>query len=161
MYGGRGAGERREWGRSGGAGKQGVTRPEQLKDVAAATWVDGSQVRPRCCPPPCRLLQAFACLVRLHEAMAAGAAGATGPDAEQQPDLEAVEEYRWRMHLSRTDLPYAALQVGMRGWEGWPGRDVQGPGCSCGREAGGGRMVGARRAAALVAVGGGAGGCMA
>lgn len=68
--------------------------------------------------PPSLPPQAFACLVRLHEAVAAGAAGTAGPDAEQQPDLEAVEEYRWHMHLSRTDLPYAALQVGRGGWEG-------------------------------------------
>ncbi len=37
------------------------------------------------------------------------------PAAEQQPDLAAVEDRCWRMHLSRSDLPYAALQVS-RGW---------------------------------------------
>ncbi|PRW61321.1 poly(A)-specific ribonuclease PARN isoform X3 [Chlorella sorokiniana] len=47
----------------------------------------------------------FACLLRLYEATS----GAT-PAAGQQPDLAAVEDRCWRMHLSRSDLPYAALQ---------------------------------------------------
>ena len=53
------------------------------------------------------MVQAFACLVRLYEA-----AGGAAPAAGQQPDLAEVEERCWLMHLSRSDLPYAALQVG-------------------------------------------------
>lgn len=53
---------------------------------------------------------AYACLVRLFEASAAGAAGAPAPPADQQPELGAVEERRWRMNIGGSDLPYAALQ---------------------------------------------------
>ncbi|KAL4459112.1 hypothetical protein ABPG75_013977 [Micractinium tetrahymenae] len=53
---------------------------------------------------------AFACLVRLFEAAEAGAAGAAAPGAAQQPQLDAVQQLCWRMNISRSDMPYAALQ---------------------------------------------------
>ncbi|EFN53567.1 hypothetical protein CHLNCDRAFT_136728 [Chlorella variabilis] len=55
---------------------------------------------------------AFACLMRLYEADAAGAGvgGFLAPPAEQQPAVEAVRHLCWRMNISRSDMPYAALQ---------------------------------------------------
>ncbi|KAI3424112.1 hypothetical protein D9Q98_009473 [Chlorella vulgaris] len=54
---------------------------------------------------------AFACLVRVYEAAAAAASGtAAAQPAEQQPQLDAVQHLCWRMNISRSDIPYAALQ---------------------------------------------------
>lgn len=48
-------------------------------------------------------MQAFACLMRLYEADAAGAGvgGFLAPPAEQQPAVEAVRHLCWRMNISR------------------------------------------------------------
>jgi hypothetical protein len=49
-------------------------------------------------------MQAFACLVRLYEAEAAASITSNSfyaPQAEDQPELEAVRHLCWRMNLSR------------------------------------------------------------
>jgi hypothetical protein len=56
---------------------------------------------------------AFACLLRLNEAAAAGAAGQPAPGAGQQPALEAVAERCWRINISRCAAWWRALMAAL------------------------------------------------
>lgn len=102
----RGTGERAQCRRQAGEG-QAESNGHKVRARAGGLCCVISRPTPTClCLSNC-FPQAFACLLRLYEATA----GAV-PGADQQPDLAAVEDRCWRMHLSRSDLPYAALQVG-------------------------------------------------